>query len=59
MIRIVLPVFVAGLAVTGTLAFATSPPEPAPHVDGRIVTHAVEIAQARVETRRSRRESRK
>ena len=49
MMRIVLPVFLTGLMVTGTLSLTTAPPEPVPHADGRIVTQAVEIAQARVD----------
>ena len=49
MIRIVLPVFLTGLVVTGTLSVFTAPPEPVPHADGRIVTHAVEVAQAKAD----------
>jgi hypothetical protein len=54
MMRIVLPVFLTGLTVTGTLSLITAPPEPVPHGDGRIVTQAVEIAQARVDRTRAR-----
>lgn len=49
MMRIVLPIFLTALTVTGTLSLTTAPPEPVPHADGDIVTRAVEIAQARAD----------
>jgi hypothetical protein len=54
MTRLALPALFAALAAGAGVAACTGPREPAPHADGRIVTHAVELAQARVDAARNR-----
>ncbi len=54
MIRLALPAFFAALAAAAGPAACAGPREPVPHADGRIVIHAVELAQARVDAARNR-----